>query len=98
MVVYQSNMVEAGAVNTPRLKGGASARQNLVRKGYRATHCKNGQEQRYEEEQNESSTEPDIVDIFVRCLSGTTTPEDYAYIESLRSAARERGLGKREGK
>ena len=82
MVVYQSNMVEAGA----------------VRKGYRATHCKNGQEQRYEEEQNESSTEPDIVDVFIRAINRKSTTEDHAYIESLRSAARERGLGKREGK
>ena len=69
-----------------------------VRKGYRATHCKNGQEQRYEEEQNESSTEPDIVDVFIRAINRKSTTEDHAHIESLRSAARERGLGKREGK
>jgi hypothetical protein len=53
---------------------------------------------RYKEEQNESSTEPDIVDVFIRAINRKSTTEDHAYIESLRSAARERGLGKREGK
>ena len=74
-----------------------------MRKGYRATHCKNGHPRtpvarRYKEEQNESSTEPDIVDVFIRAINRKSTTEDHAYIESLRSAARERGLGKREGK
>ena len=76
-------MVEAGA----------------MRKGYRATHCKNGHPRTPDkEEQNESSTEPDIVDVFIRAINRKSTTEDHAYIESLRSAARERGLGKREGK